>query len=553
MFRSLLLKLGLVFIFLFFTTKISAADYQVGAYYFGMFSPQDTGIIQKTLATYGRANDWWGGVRDFHGDPDYSPPVSINTQGWPESFPHLKPAIGYYDNSQTATLEKHINQAVSHGLTYFNFYWYWDAVKKQEYLDGGLKTFLSASNHQKMKFMLSLCAHPWDNLGINANDSPSTVEILINYFKKNNYLKTADGRPIIFFLDHRGIKDGSLASLQDYVALLKQETKNSLGVYPFILGNVEIGNTTQAVNLDGLSCGTLLGLSFDNSEDYVGDFSKYNNSLISTLDSHKSKSFLSCFITDFNEKPRTVLALPKSSIRYLGNWSFTEMSRGLQKLKSYLDTNPFPLSNYLTLYSWNEWHEGGHVLEPNTNENDRVLDEVARIFQLPTFGDNQCQTYGTGENCNLPVTPTLPPNTQGSLDSADCSRIQGWAKDLNSDQPLNIHFYQNAPHDQGGKLISSALANIQRTDLPFTDKNHGFQLQTPPLAKTGQNVSLYAYAIDSYGNPLLPNSPKNINCPLTKTDFLSLLPHYLQKYLPGEIDNNNLLNGLDLATFLNRL
>ncbi len=117
---------------------------RAGAVYFGMFH---TGghptIIARTKAIYGRDNDWWGGVRDFHDGTHYA------TDNWPgEDWSNLKPSIGYYDDSQPATLEKHITQATSAGLSFFNFYYYWDSKKQRQDLTDQAPRSLPAGAQQ---------------------------------------------------------------------------------------------------------------------------------------------------------------------------------------------------------------------------------------------------------------------------------------------------------------------------------------------------------------------------------------------------------------------
>lgn len=112
---------------------------QVGAYYFGFFSPEAP-YLSAVKTVYGRA-DWRGGVRDFY---ERSGPAYAKWKNG--SFDHLKPQIGHYDQSKVETLEKHIDQAADGGLTFFNFYFYWSQSKKQSYVDAGLRSFMLAKN-----------------------------------------------------------------------------------------------------------------------------------------------------------------------------------------------------------------------------------------------------------------------------------------------------------------------------------------------------------------------------------------------------------------------
>src|SRR5687767_12741391 len=73
----------------------SAGPFKVGAYYFGVFNAPSCVVCVPGQP------DWWRGVRDY-----YNGNVDPPWQG--QDFSYLKPALGFYDNAQTATLEKQI-------------------------------------------------------------------------------------------------------------------------------------------------------------------------------------------------------------------------------------------------------------------------------------------------------------------------------------------------------------------------------------------------------------------------------------------------------------
>jgi surface antigen len=113
------------------------------------------------------------------------------------------------------------------------------------------------------------------------------------------------------------------------------------------------------------------------------------------------------------------------------------------------------------------------------------------------------------ETSSIKVTVTPPNNPPtGWLDSASCDSISGWARDPDTTSPIDVHVYSD------GAFVTSASANALRSDLPFTDKYHGYNIATPASLKNGQAHSINIYAIDSAGgnNPLLSGSPKSITC-----------------------------------------
>jgi hypothetical protein len=58
----------------------------------------------------------------------------------------------------------------------------------------------------------------------------------------------------------------------------------------------------------------------------------------------------------------------------------------LRKTKALMDTSSSLLKNYLNVYAWNEWNEGG-VIEPNEKDGDAYLSAIGDVFALP---HNRC-------------------------------------------------------------------------------------------------------------------------------------------------------------------
>lgn len=110
--------------------------------------------------------------------------------------------------------------------------------------------------------------------------------------------------------------------------------------------------------------------------------------------------------------------------------------------------------------------------------------------------------------------PDCPANhlPQGSIDSATCDVISGWARDPDSVLPITIHIYSDGLDP--ANRIAIIPADINRPDLPYEDKNHGFSFLLPDHLKDGWPHTYYIYALDSEGgsNPQLSGSPKTITC-----------------------------------------
>ena len=111
-------------------------------------------------------------------------------------------------------------------------------------------------------------------------------------------------------------------------------------------------------------------------------------------------------------------------------------------------------------------------------------------------------------------------NPVGTHDRADCSKIAGWAKDGDTTLPIQVHIYKDAPFPSG-QIVTHVVANKYRGDLPFADKNHGFNINTPAAFKTGcpEKVYIHAIDVDTNGNivsggtnPLLNLTGRTVVC-----------------------------------------
>jgi hypothetical protein len=383
----------------------SELPYKIGLYYFGIYSRNYDGAINGTRQIYGRAHDWWGGVKDFFG---MEPGIQRNTRGWNGDFSHLKPIIGYYDNSDTSTLEKHVKQAKQNGISYFNFYWYWNKDEKRENYNDGLDAFLAARNSEDLGFTLSIFSHPWNNLLISAADAPLVVDLIIKkYFTRTNYLHTRSGKPIITIGDSRGIKNGNRAAAQYFVALLKKRSQQLLGKLPFVLYNIDLSEWNRMVNVDGYTCIVPAPDMLPTSMMLrTGNYNNSYRNMIKTVTTKfndivtltKGRPFVPCFASNFDERPRQDIMIPsRDRIRYYPDHSLHLYRIGLSNIKHWMDRQNHELAGVLNVYAWNEWHEGG-IIEPNVRDGSLYLNILADIFRLPT-GFDPCRTTG---KCQYP-------------------------------------------------------------------------------------------------------------------------------------------------------
>jgi hypothetical protein len=350
---------------------------RVGAVYFGMFNINGhQRIIQRTEEEYGRAGDWWGGVRDFRDGHANA------TTNWPnEDFSYLEPAIGYYDDSEPETLEKHIDQATSAGLSFFNFYWYWDPANQRERVTGAaLDAYLDAGNKDAIDFSVGVCAHPFDSLRIPPEQFGTVANLLVSkYLSQDNMLLTNDGRKILNICDARGLGDGSNAQISRFITTVRDTARQRLGEDVYVMIN-QAGFDPRQVPAAG---GNAAYCTTDGPAIVSRSYQRYLNGQRAFYDQAPG-AYGRCVLSDFDERPRYPIETSDlGAIRWMPDHTLARFRQAVRNTRADMaaSTRSPEVDNLLYVYAWNEWHEGG-VIEPNVRDGCAYLDILRTELQL---------------------------------------------------------------------------------------------------------------------------------------------------------------------------
>lgn len=122
-------------------------------------------------------------------------------------------------------------------------------------------------------------------------------------------------------------------------------------------------------------------------------------------------------------------------------------------------------------------------------------------------GDGEVPEIHKSNNCSTEAVFTVNlPNylPTGWLDKIDCTQAQGWARDPDTEGPVDIHIYRKNQGSSTEVYQATVSASIYRNDVG----SHGFSWAIPTSIKTGVSYTLNFYAIDSAGgpNPLIGQS-----------------------------------------------
>ncbi|HEX8699223.1 MAG TPA: glycoside hydrolase family 99-like domain-containing protein [Myxococcaceae bacterium] len=373
--------------------------YRTGAVYFATFDGQgNLAAKERVRLHYGQAradgNWWWAGVADLAG---IDVPRSPATYWTNEDFSDLKPAIGYYDDSQPETLRKHIVQASSAGLRYFSFYWYWNPSTQTEKYVQGLKAFLQASNRANMDFNVTLCVHPWmdgnASLAIPYEQIATAANTIVNnYLTQPNYLRANDGRPIVGVCDARGIGQDPSTGVADKPidTVATKQLTDAIRARARALLNEEIlivfnGVAPSSTGMDGSMCLGQFDRNVPTYQQYVNNQRNEFSKLPGTL--------IRCATSGFDERPRIKVMIDdpgpdlqaqQSAFRWYPDADLPKFAQLMANVRADIDasTRVSPVDNFVQIYAWNEWHEGGYI-EPNMRDGCAYLNTVRQQLSLP--------------------------------------------------------------------------------------------------------------------------------------------------------------------------
>ena len=118
-------------------------------------------------------------------------------------FPERKPVLGYASDGNPEVVDWQINWALSHGINFFIYDWYWN--KGSRGLEEGLHDgFFKAKHQDKMKFCLLWANHN----GVGSHSESDMLAVtkywIDNYFKRPNYVKL-NGKNVMVIFNPGGI------------------------------------------------------------------------------------------------------------------------------------------------------------------------------------------------------------------------------------------------------------------------------------------------------------------------------------------------------------
>lgn len=332
--------------------------------------------------------------------PEKTGEWEIIKKGTPRFEGHYQPKVplwGFEHDDDPAVMERWIEAATDHGVNIFIFDWYWfdDGPFLENSLNEG---FLKAKNREKIDFYLMWANHDvkqnyWNVHQFKDVDSIlwygavdlRNFEIVVDrviqkYFKQPNYFKI-DGMPVfsIFSLQNLISGLGGIESTQEALAYFREKTREAgfpdlhLQLTIYGLPSKERVALHEKLGINSL---TQYNWGWMRETDYM----KWATRAVEIRDEWDTAQPLPFFPNvsiGWDDTPRFPHKGESDIVRF--NNSPESFAGFLQEAKEYSDKHPGQ-TKLITLFSWNEWVEGGYLL-PDKKYGFEYLKKVREVTQ----------------------------------------------------------------------------------------------------------------------------------------------------------------------------
>lgn len=312
---------------------------------------------------------------------------------------HYQPKIplwGYEMDDDPVVMEKWIDAATDNGVNIFIFDWYW--FDEKPFLESSINNgFLKAKNNEKMQFYIMWANHDvkrnywnvhkynddtsilWDGAVDLKNFKIIVDRVIKQYFSKANYFKI-DGKPVFSIYQLKNLIEGleGLENTKKALEYLRAETKKAgfPGLHLQTIGN---GNPRkeflEQIEYLGFNSITKYNWGGPHLEDYI-QWGTEAMERRKRWDEALSIPFFPNASIGWDATPRFPEQGIKDVVHY--NKSPESFAAFLQQTKKYCDEHP-DQPKLLTIFSWNEWVEGGYLL-PDVKYGFDYLDAVKKVM-----------------------------------------------------------------------------------------------------------------------------------------------------------------------------
>lgn len=158
---------------------------------------------------------------------------------------------------------------------------------------------------------------------------------------------------------------------------VRARARTALGTEVLVLAHQDLGLVLGDVGADGGYCAAPYAAA------RAGSYAGYVQGQRATF-ARGAATYVRCVMSDFDERPRYPILVPKAAdVTFFPDQTFDLFARAAGNAATDIaqSTRTSVVDNFVLVYAWNEWHEGGHV-EPNARDGCRYLDILRQELAL---------------------------------------------------------------------------------------------------------------------------------------------------------------------------
>jgi hypothetical protein len=301
----------------------------------------------------------------------------------PTEFAGRMPVWGWRDDAP-GVMERQIDLAADHGISYFAFCWYWKDNKgpinipaiDKDPKHNAMKQFLTAKNNNRMEYCLLVANHSGSEI-IGEEAWRQAADYWITLFKNPRYLRV-EGKPLIIIFSPKDANVAGLAYLQ--------EAAHKAG-FP----GVAVTACSNGKPEDGFSLKTHYGIhgGYGKPSEHH-EFQEIIDDCLKTWKGTPEQPYIPLLTVGWDRRPW-------ESPDGLGNgtvpsWYFTGrtpkiLGEFMEKLVQWMDAHPEQITKdrLALLCAWNEMGEGSWVVPCKDDPEGAYLEAIQQVV------------YGKGE------------------------------------------------------------------------------------------------------------------------------------------------------------
>lgn len=290
-----------------------------------------------------------------------------------KKYPHLEPIMGWKDIDKIEFLNKEVSIAEKYGIDFFAVDWYWDFATKKEYWDYAIKNFKKVKNNN-VRFCINWANHyPPEQGSKNINDYIDIVKYWkANYLSHKNYLKTPDGKPVIFIFSPWQLeRELGLQGAKDIIKYMKTEAN----AYVIVIDNADykvVSDKYEILNFDAIAGWNNIHVEMSVNRKFLF-YSSYKNYIEKLLNQiyfyNTNAPMYPSIIPGWDERPW--LESPSMTLINNNPEDFGDL---LQMSKTFLNFKNYKF-NLMMIESWNEFGEGAYII-PTKKWKNKFLEKV---------------------------------------------------------------------------------------------------------------------------------------------------------------------------------